>query len=168
MRLRGYKLGILLTVFLIIATSYGCSSNRSRAARYREFFAPRSDTDWQSREERSDDNSPKRNNDSSPRTEVSLFTQTGGASYYGDKFHGKSTASGELYDRNKLTAAHLTLPFGSICRITNLKNEKSVEVRINDRGPHVSGRIVDLSYKAMEQIDGLQDGVINVKLEQIK
>ncbi len=91
--------------------------------------------------------------------------QYGKASYYADKFHGKPTASGELYDRNKLTAAHRTLPFGTRCRVTNLANGKSVIVRINDRGPHVDTRVIDLSYKAAKQIGLVQAGLADVKVE---
>ena len=89
----------------------------------------------------------------------------GKASYYGDKHQGKSTASGEIYDKNKLTCAHKTFPFETICKVTNLANDKSVIVRVNDRGPFVRGRIIDLSYKAMETIDGLKTGIIDVRVE---
>jgi len=92
----------------------------------------------------------------------------GKASYYADKFQGKSTASGELYDRNKLTAAHKTLRFGTLCRVTNTANKKTVTVRINDRGPHVRGRIIDLSYQAMRLLDGLRAGEIDVMVEVLK
>jgi len=92
----------------------------------------------------------------------------GKASYYGDEFHGRKTSSGEIYDRDKLTAAHPTLPFGTVCRVTNLKTRKSVVVRINDRGPFVSGRIIDLSYKAAERIGGLRAGVFDVKIVVLK
>ena len=94
-----------------------------------------------------------------------IDVQYGKASYYGDKFHGRPTASGELYDRNKLTAAHRTLPFGTRCRVTNLVNGKSVIVRVNDRGPHVEGRVIDLSYKAAEQIGLVRAGIVDVKVE---
>lgn len=92
----------------------------------------------------------------------------GKASYYADKFQGKRTASGELYDRNRLTAAHRTLPFGTLCRVTNLTSKKSVTVRINDRGPHVKGRIIDLSYEAMRLIDGLSAGEIEVMVKVLE
>lgn len=89
----------------------------------------------------------------------------GKASYYGPKFHGNKTASGEVFDQHGLTAAHKTWPFGTICRVTNRKNGKSVVVRINDRGPFVAGRILDLSYGAARQIDGVIHGVMDVKIE---
>ncbi len=92
----------------------------------------------------------------------------GKASYYGPKFHGKKTASGEVFNMYALTAAHKTLPFGTRCRVTNLANGKSVIVRINDRGPFVAGRIMDLSYGAAKALDALQDGIIEVKIEVIE
>lgn len=92
----------------------------------------------------------------------------GKASYYGDKHQGKLTANGEIYDKNTLTCAHKELPFKTMCRVTNLANNKSVVVRVNDRGPFIEGRILDLSYKAMETLDGLQAGVIDVRVEVIE
>lgn len=92
----------------------------------------------------------------------------GKASYYADKYHGRKTANGEIYHKNKLTCAHKKLPFGTICKVTNLANGKSVKVRVNDRGPFVKGRIVDLSYKAMKIVDGLKAGVIEVELEIVQ
>lgn len=90
--------------------------------------------------------------------------QTGLASVYSDRFNGKSTASGEPYDSSGLTAAHMTLPLGSELRVTNLANGKSVRVRVNDRGPHVPGRIIDLSSGAAAAL-GLRAGTARVKLE---
>jgi rare lipoprotein A (peptidoglycan hydrolase) len=75
----------------------------------------------------------------------------GEASYYGAEFNGKKTASGEVFDMNALTAAHLELPFGTLCRVTNLMNQKEVIVRINDRGPFVKNRVIDLSYGAFSK-----------------
>ena len=92
----------------------------------------------------------------------------GKASYYADKFQGKPTASGELYDRNKLTAAHKSLPFGTLCRVTNTANKKTVTIRINDRGPFIRGRIIDLSYQAMRLLDGIRAGEIDVMVEVLK
>ena len=90
---------------------------------------------------------------------------TGKASYYADKFHGRPTASGEKYDKRALTAAHRTLDFGTKVKVTNLSNGKSVTVRINDRGPFVEGRIIDLSSAAADKIDMKTAGVVNVKVE---
>lgn len=91
--------------------------------------------------------------------------QTGKASFYADKFEGTTTASGEKYRHNKLTAAHKTLPFGTKVRVTNLANDKSVEVVINDRGPYVEGRIIDLSRAAAEALGFENYGLAEVKLE---
>lgn len=92
---------------------------------------------------------------------------SGQASWYGDKFHGKLTASGETYNKNAYTAAHKTLPFGTIVRVTNTANNKSVDVKINDRGPYVKGRVIDLSHKAFSQIGDVKKGVAPVKIEII-
>lgn len=91
----------------------------------------------------------------------------GQASWYGNKFHGKLTASGEKYNMNAYTSAHKTLPFGTIVRVTNTANNKFVDVKINDRGPYVKGRIIDLSYKAFSQISNVKKGAIPVKVEII-
>ena len=93
--------------------------------------------------------------------------QTGKASFYADKFEGVFTASGEKYKHNKLTGAHKTLPFGTKVRVTNLDNNESVEVVINDRGPYVEDRIIDLSKSAAEQLGFINKGLANVKLEVI-
>jgi rare lipoprotein A len=91
-------------------------------------------------------------------------SQTGEASWYGEAHHGHPTASGEIYDMYKLTAAHPSLPMGSKVMVTNLKNGKSVEVRINDRGPTVDGRIIDLSYAAAKELGAVSGGTIPVRL----
>lgn len=92
-------------------------------------------------------------------------TLTGIASYYAAKFHGRRTASGEIFNTNAMTAAHLTLPFGTKLKVTNLKNGQSVVVRVNDRGPHVRGRIIDLSVAAAKKIGLVHAGTTRVKLE---
>ena len=87
-----------------------------------------------------------------PRRVGGRYVEEGIASWYGPKFHGRRTASGEVFDMHRLTAAHPWLPFGTIVRVTNLENGLSVVVRINDRGPFVKGRIIDLSYAAAKKI----------------
>ena len=89
----------------------------------------------------------------------------GVASYYADQFHGRTTANGETYDMNALTAAHRSLPFGSRLRITNMDNGKSVVVRVNDRGPFVEGRIIDLSLGAAQAVEMVQRGTARVKID---
>ncbi len=90
------------------------------------------------------------------------------ASFYATKFHGRKTANGETYDMHDLTAAHRTLPFGTVVRVTNLKNEKTVQVRINDRGPFVKNRIIDLSYAAAQKLDMVRSGTARVRLEVLQ
>lgn len=98
---------------------------------------------------------------------VHAQTQTGKASYYADKFEGRQTASGEKYRHSKMTAAHKFLPFGTKIKVTNLANNKVVEVVVNDRGPYVDDRIVDLSKSAAEQLDFLNQGLTEVRVEVI-
>ncbi len=98
----------------------------------------------------------------------SAFTQSGQGSYYADKFAGKPTASGTPYRPGKLTAAHNTLPFGTKIKVTNVKTGRSVKVTVNDRGPHVKGRIVDLSKKAASKIGLTEAGVAPVQLKVVK
>jgi rare lipoprotein A len=93
--------------------------------------------------------------------------QTGKASFYADKFEGSPTASGEKYKHSKLTAAHKSLPFGTKVRVTNLANNETVEVIVNDRGPYVENRIVDLSKSAAEKLGFVNQGLAEVKLEVI-
>ena len=92
--------------------------------------------------------------------------QVGTASWYGPGFTGKKTASGEVFDDAKMTAAHKTLPFDTEVNVTNLETGRSVRVRINDRGPHVKGRLIDLSRKAAEALDIKDDGVARVRVEE--
>jgi len=92
------------------------------------------------------------------------ITETGKGSYYADKFQGRSTASGEKYNQNKLTAAHRTLPFGTKVKVTNLSNGRSVNVTINDRGPFAPGRIIDVSKKAARKLGMVDAGVASVEI----
>ena len=96
------------------------------------------------------------------------FEQTGQASWYGRQHHGKRTASGEPYDMHKFTAAHRTLPLGTRVLVTNLENGRTVEVRINDRGPFVAKRVLDLSYAAAQRLGAVGDGVIPVGLKVLE
>lgn len=91
--------------------------------------------------------------------------QTGLASWYGSRFHGRLTASGERYNQYAMTAAHKTLPFGSRVRVTNLNTGQAIEVRINDRGPYIRGRIIDLSYAAARRISVRKPGTAPVQIE---
>jgi len=91
----------------------------------------------------------------------------GVASYYADKFHGRQTSSGEVFDMNGLTAAHRTLPFGTMVEVKNLANNRKVVVKVNDRGPFVEDRIIDLSKGAAEQLDMIRTGTAEVELKVI-
>ncbi|SFX62928.1 septal ring lytic transglycosylase RlpA family protein [Marinospirillum alkaliphilum] len=95
------------------------------------------------------------------------FTQTGVASWYGSKFHGHETSNGEIYDMYAMTAAHTSLPLPTYVRVTNLENNRQVIVRVNDRGPFVGNRIIDLSYAAAYRLDMLQTGTARVRIEAI-
>lgn len=112
-------------------------------------------------------NSPDISNHPEQTDEPQYEVYSGKASYYADKFHGRRTASGEIYDKSKMTAAHRSLPFGTIVEVTNLSNNRSVTVRINDRGPFVSGRIIDLSRTAAEEIGMIRQGVVDVEIRII-
>ncbi len=94
-----------------------------------------------------------------------VYREKGLASWYGRDFHGRKTASGERYNMNAVSAAHRTLPLGTIARVTHLKNRKAVIVKINDRGPFIEGRIVDLSYGAARRLGMVREGVAPVLLE---
>ncbi len=102
-----------------------------------------------------------------PQTRVAPFTQRGKASWYGRKFHGKRTASGEVYDMYQMSAAHPTLPIPSYARVTNLENGRSVVVRVNDRGPFLRGRVIDLSYTAAYRLGYIDQGSAEVEVVAI-
>lgn len=95
----------------------------------------------------------------------STHTEIGEASWYGPGFHGKKTANGEIFDQTKLTAAHPSLPLGTKAEVTNLNNDKKVEVRINDRGPYIDDRVIDVSRAAAKKLDMDKDGIAPVKIE---
>jgi len=102
-----------------------------------------------------------------PAQDTDIFRQEGIASWYGREFEGRPTASGEIFNASQLTAAHPNLPFGTIIVVTNLHNNKSVTVRVNDRGPFVPARIVDISRAAAERIDMITTGTAPVKIESV-
>lgn len=94
--------------------------------------------------------------------------QIGNSSYYAHKFHGRPTASGEIFDMNGLSAAHRELPLGTIIRVTHLGNGKSVTLKVNDRGPFIEGRILDLSLGAARELEMIEEGVAKVMIEIVK
>jgi len=95
-------------------------------------------------------------------------TQIGIASYYGKKFHKKRTANGEIFNMYKVSAAHKSYPLGTKVRVTNLENGKSLKLVINDRGPFVSGRIIDLSYKAARKLGFVNQGKVKVRIDVLR
>ena len=109
--------------------------------------------------------SPPETEQAPPATSQPTMMETGVASWYGPKFHGKLTASGEVFNQEKFTAAHQTLPWGSRVKVTNLANGKSVDVRINDRGPFGKGRIIDLSRAAARALGMVGQGITTVRVE---
>ncbi|MEJ2068017.1 MAG: septal ring lytic transglycosylase RlpA family protein [Deltaproteobacteria bacterium] len=145
--MRYFKFTLLLTIILLFAVS-GCSSlNRGVKSRHNTYIPPAEIEETKA----------------APVEVVDSFE--GMASWYGPKFHGKKTASGEIFDMYELTAAHKSLPLGTKCIVTNLENGKSVTVRINDRGPFAKERVIDLSYASAKVIDMIHSGTIKVKVE---
>ncbi|MEJ8804560.1 septal ring lytic transglycosylase RlpA family protein [Pontibacter sp. H249] len=98
----------------------------------------------------------------------SSYIAEGKATYYADRMHGQRTASGDKYDKKQLTAAHATLPFNTLVQVTNVKNGKSVVVKINDRKPRHRQVIIDLSRAAAEEIDLIRDGITTVKVKEVE
>ena len=103
----------------------------------------------------------------SPVSAKAKFASSGVASYYGPGFHGRRTANGETFNMHAMTAAHRTLPFGTLIKVTNLSNGKSTIVRVNDRGPYVGNRVIDLSVAAAKEIGSTHSGAARVNLEVI-
>jgi len=103
-----------------------------------------------------------------PRPDWSANVRIGAASWYGPGFNGKKTASGDIFDESKLTAAHRTMPLGSKARVTHLGNGKSVEVLINDRGPYIEGRVIDLSRAAAKALGIIDKGVAKVEVQWLR
>ena len=134
---------------IFIFSIYGCTAS----PRYTSSSTPKKTT-------------KKFNKQSKDKKKKTVYT--GVSSYYGSKFHGKLTANGEVYDMYGVTAAHKTLPFNTVIRVTNLGNNKSLILRINDRGPYVDGRILDCSYGAAKKLDFLNQGTANVEIKVIE
>jgi rare lipoprotein A len=103
-----------------------------------------------------------------PIPDASPVFEMGLASWYGEFHHGRLTASGEIFDMTQLTAAHPTLPLGTRLRVTNLENGRAVQVRVNDRGPYVGGRVLDLSRRAARMLDMVERGVAPVRLDIVE
>ncbi len=149
--MNNFKPFIILTTILLFAVS-GCSLfNKGVKSRHNTYIPPSDETGSITTEK------------IPPVKVVDSFE--GMASWYGPKFHGKKTASGEIFDMYELTAAHKSLPMGTQCIVTNLENNKSVTVRINDRGPFAKERVIDLSYASAKVIGMIHTGTTRVKVE---
>ncbi|GAC1633310.1 MAG: hypothetical protein NVS9B14_07850 [Candidatus Acidiferrum sp.] len=162
---------LLLAAALVIA---GCGGRKPVAASRPTVPAPTPDateeeakrsTSTEARPQPRTSAPPPKRNRPADTTGSALYTEEGNASWYGPPFHGRKASNGEVYDMNKLTAAHRTLPFDSIVRVTNLNNGKSTTVRITDRGPFVDNRIIDLSKAAAQEIESIGPGVVPVRIE---
>ncbi|MBM4162312.1 MAG: septal ring lytic transglycosylase RlpA family protein [Ignavibacteria bacterium] len=149
----------LLLIPLAWIAVAGCSSSPR--------FATREKSSQTNESTVAEDKKPEKPGPSATSGRV-LLTLEGVASYYADDFHGKLTSNGEIFDMDALTAAHRTFPFGTMVRVTNLTNSKTVIVRVNDRGPFVEGRIIDLSRGAAKELDLVKAGTARVKLEVLE
>ena len=148
------KSKILIYTIVISSTFFNCSN----APRYYK-----SDNTNVNRPSKKISKSGKENKSKGHRKTIK-----GISSFYAEDFHGKLTANGEVYDMYGLTAAHKTMPLNTICRVTNLENNKSLILRINDRGPYIKGRILDCSYSAAKKLDFINQGTTKVKIEVIE
>src|SRR6202171_6104133 len=148
---------------LLMFLSSGCASRKPVASRR---AAPSPEAAGASANTSSAPGASRSRRYKMPATPVPVgYTEEGNASWYGEPFHGRRASNGEIYDMYKLTAAHRTLPFETIVRVTNVNNGKSTVVRITDRGPFIENRIIDLSLAAAREIDSVGPGVVPVRVE---
>lgn len=141
---------LLLCIFIMAALSAGCSTRSGKGYNNGRYRGTKSYT--------------VRGKTYHPLKSARNFVETGTASWYGPGFHGKTTSNGERYNQNAMTAAHKLLPFGTRLRVTNLDNGRVTEVRINDRGPFVGNRVIDLSRAAARELNMLGKGTAKVRL----
>jgi rare lipoprotein A len=173
-----FPLSALCVLFVLCINSTGCASRKPIADRRQPPPAQPTETSPASAEAAKKSTEVSETSPSSPvvgtypkRTKPvspsapSGYTEEGNASWYGIPFHGRHASNGEIYDMYKLTAAHRTLPFETMVRVTNLSNGKSTVVRITDRGPFVDNRIIDLSLAAAREVDSVGAGVVPVRVE---
>lgn len=168
-----YKISLALFLFTALAIT-GCGGRKPVVGNRPSVPAPTPEaTEEEAKRSTSTEAQPQpRSNAAPPKrsrpADISgpaIYTEEGNASWYGAPFHGRKASNGEVYDMNKLTAAHRTLPFDSIVRVTNLNNGKTTTVRITDRGPFVDNRIIDLSKAAAQEIESIGPGVVPVRIE---
>ena len=156
---------ILMVCVALCMAFTSCSSSKSATATAKSKSPSTSSTGYQKTWAALQKKANAASTTATESDETVIETVTGKASYYADRYHGRTTANGEKYDKTAYTCAHRTYKFGTILRVTNTSNNKSVKVRVNDRGPYAEGRIVDLSRAAAEAIDMVASGVISVKVE---
>jgi rare lipoprotein A len=163
-----------MTGFVLIAASLGGCAQTSVVSQRAGHFAPSRDASLEPRHEARPAHRPvsvvrlREPEHSEPTKRIALATPGGShglASFYSE---GQETASGERFDPHELTAAHPTLPFGTLLQVTNIATGKSVTVRVNDRGPFVKGRVVDVSYSAAQALGMVHSGVANVKVDVVQ
>jgi rare lipoprotein A len=156
--------GVLFSVFAVAVFVTGCAGRKPLAAGAPPPMAP-TPTPAVTAEH------AKRSTDidasSSDQPVAGAYSEEGNASWYGPPFHGRRASNGEIYDMNKMTAAHRTMAFGTMVKVTNLTNGKTAVVRITDRGPFIENRIIDLSMAAAKEIESIGPGVVPVRLEVI-
>jgi rare lipoprotein A len=151
----------LLTLFIA-----GCGSSPPRFTSYDSKEEKKSY--YEQRESKREVKKPVVINEDEYSNSPILESKTGVASYYGEKYDSRKTSSGEIFNKNDFTAAHLKYPYNTIIRVINMMNNKSAIIRINDRKPDFNGRIIDVSYGAAKKLDMLKNGITEVRLEVLK
>ena len=155
---------ILIPLALLFLLFAGCGSSRRFAADSKGESKSRYEFEKTEKEKKK----PAIINEDEYSNSPVLETKTGVASYYGQKFNGRKTTSGEIFNKNDLTAAHLKYPYNTIIRVINLMNNKTTIIRINDRKPDFNGRILDVSYGAAKKLGMLKNGITEVRIEVLK
>ncbi len=162
------KICIVVTTAILF---HACST----VPRFTAIKTPPKKSKSETNRKQSEDNDRKRNehtknkNESAQQSDGSYkMVEQGIASYYADAFHGNTTANGETFDMYKFTAAHRTLPLGTKVRVKNLDNGRTIILRINDRGPYVNGRLIDVSYAAAKQLGIVENGTATVRVEVLQ
>lgn len=159
----------VFAVVVVVLSVFGCARIRDHeASKAAQPTAPAAPSPPAARATPTETSQSEAQTSEADETESAEDAEEGMASYYGAEFEGKETASGEIFDKEKLTAAHKSLPLGTKAKVTNVETGESVEVEINDRGPNVGGRIIDLSERAAEEIGVKDDGVEKVKVETVE
>ncbi len=157
------KFSLIIMLFLVVLFS-GCATS----PRFTSGGETGNDSRHKKENKEPENKPPSENKKNIESRSGALEKVTGVASFYSEKFNGRKTANGETYDMYDLTAAHETYPFNTVVRVVNLKNNKSVVLRINDRKPDLNGRIIDVSLKAAQELDMVTNGIAHVQVEVIK